>query len=209
MKRAGIKPGMRLLDAGCGVCGPSLYFASRLDVRIDAITISPVQVELARSRIDASGLSHRVRVSLGDFHRLRDLYASGSFDLVYFLESFCHSHQPRLLATSVFDVLERGGSLYLKDYFSAQHCDPADQACADRILQTSNRVFRCNIPDRREVREIMFESGFREVWSEPPAFEFDLSAWAEFDCLSQFNLAGGERKVDWVNCLEMKLQKPD
>ncbi len=49
IKSAGILPGMKVLDAGCGVCGPAIYFAENiLDIQIDACTISDVQFNMAK-----------------------------------------------------------------------------------------------------------------------------------------------------------------
>jgi cyclopropane fatty-acyl-phospholipid synthase-like methyltransferase len=68
---AGVAPGDRILDAGCGVGGPALAIARALpDVVIDGVTFSEVQAKMARERIAAANLADRVRVHLADFHRL-------------------------------------------------------------------------------------------------------------------------------------------
>ena len=43
LRRAGLRDGHRALDAGCGICGPARHFARRLNIEIEAVTISPVQ----------------------------------------------------------------------------------------------------------------------------------------------------------------------
>jgi cyclopropane fatty-acyl-phospholipid synthase-like methyltransferase len=43
----GLKKGQRVLDAGCGVCGPARYFAKKTGCNIDAVTISEVQLNAA------------------------------------------------------------------------------------------------------------------------------------------------------------------
>ena len=45
-----LKPGMNICDAGCGVCGPALYFAEQCDVTVSAVTISEVQLEEAKKK---------------------------------------------------------------------------------------------------------------------------------------------------------------
>src|SRR5439155_1269509 len=50
MTRAGLRDGQRVLDAGCGVCGPARYFASHRNLDIEAITVSPVQADMPRAR---------------------------------------------------------------------------------------------------------------------------------------------------------------
>src|SRR5688572_29391391 len=48
---SGMKDGQRVLDAGCGVCGPATYFASKLNIQLDAVTISPLQCSLAEQNV--------------------------------------------------------------------------------------------------------------------------------------------------------------
>jgi tocopherol O-methyltransferase len=49
VEKAGIKTGARVLDVGCGVGGSSIWLAKNLQASTVGITISPVQVELARN----------------------------------------------------------------------------------------------------------------------------------------------------------------
>ncbi|MES2692196.1 MAG: class I SAM-dependent methyltransferase, partial [Verrucomicrobiota bacterium] len=79
--RAGLQPGMRVLDAGCGVCGPALEIARAIEgVVVDGVTISPEQLRTAEERIRAAGMEARVRVRQADYHALP--FAEGEFDAV-------------------------------------------------------------------------------------------------------------------------------
>ena len=87
--RAGIRPMDRVLDAGCGVCGPALDIAAALpDVRIDGVTISPRQADIARDRVADAGQQDRVRVHVADYHAVP--FADDSFDFVYSYAVFQH-----------------------------------------------------------------------------------------------------------------------
>src|ERR1051325_792971 len=88
---AGIKDGMKLLDAGCGVCGPARYFASKFDIHIDAITATRLQHTIAEQKNKDAELDSKISVICGDFHILSNFYPANSYDLVYFFESFCHA----------------------------------------------------------------------------------------------------------------------
>jgi cyclopropane-fatty-acyl-phospholipid synthase len=74
-----LQPGERLLDIGCGWGGLVLHAAQHYGVQAVGITLSEPQAELARSRIDAAGLSGCCRVELRDY---RDLSAWETFDKV-------------------------------------------------------------------------------------------------------------------------------
>jgi cyclopropane-fatty-acyl-phospholipid synthase len=76
-----LKPGMRVLDVGCGWGGLSRWMTTRHDVEVTAITISREQVDLARQR--CQGLP--VMIELMDY---RDL--SGQFDCIVSVGMFEH-----------------------------------------------------------------------------------------------------------------------
>ena len=116
-RRAGIVDGERLLDLGCGVCGPAIDLATAYpSIRIQAMTVSPVQARMARQRVEEAGLTDRIEVCEGDYHHLPQ--ADGSIDRVLFLESSGYSHDPARLFAEVRRVLRPGGQLYIKDLFA-------------------------------------------------------------------------------------------
>ena len=98
IKSAQFKKGEHLLDAGCGICGPAVYFAENVsDIRIDACTISEVQAEKAKLLIKNSNQTESVFILNEDYHKIDKVYNLDSYDCVYFLESFGHSNQKTCL----------------------------------------------------------------------------------------------------------------
>lgn len=77
-----LKPGMRVLEIGCGWGGFAMH-AARLGIHVDGITISPSQAELARERIGAAGLADYAKVLLCDYRDTQGLY-----DAVVSIEMF-------------------------------------------------------------------------------------------------------------------------
>ena len=59
--QAELAPGMRVLDAGCGIAGPALWLARHREVSVAALNISGVQVAEARARVDAAGIGESRR----------------------------------------------------------------------------------------------------------------------------------------------------
>jgi len=115
-ERAGTKPGMKILDAGCGACGPAIDIAQHFpDTQIEAVTLSQVQANLGREFVAAAGLTDRIRVHAGDYHRLP--FDDATFDGVYFFESAGYSYDQPLLFSEMFRLLRPGGTLYIKDAF--------------------------------------------------------------------------------------------
>jgi cyclopropane-fatty-acyl-phospholipid synthase len=72
-----LQPGMKVLDIGCGWGGLALYLNRVADVDVLGITLSKAQLDLARERAAAAGVSDRVKFELLDY---RDV--AGTFDRI-------------------------------------------------------------------------------------------------------------------------------
>jgi cyclopropane-fatty-acyl-phospholipid synthase len=72
------RPGMRLLDVGCGWGSMAIHAAVHHQTRSVGITISRAQAELARQRAEEAGVADLVEIRLQDY---RDL-AGETFDVI-------------------------------------------------------------------------------------------------------------------------------
>jgi len=79
--KAGLAPGMRVLEIGCGWGGFAEYAASERGCEVTAITLSEEQASYAEKRIAERGLADKVEIRLADF---RDM--TGEFDAVVSIE---------------------------------------------------------------------------------------------------------------------------
>ena len=81
-KKLNLKPGMKVLDIGCGWGGAAKYFAETHNVRVIGITISKEQASLARET--CAGLDVDIRLS--DYRELNEkfdaIYSIGMFEAV-------------------------------------------------------------------------------------------------------------------------------
>jgi cyclopropane-fatty-acyl-phospholipid synthase len=96
-ERAGLQPGMHVLEIGTGWGGFALYAAGELGCRVTTLTISKEQHALATERVRAAGLSDLVDLQLRDY---RDI--EGQYDGVVSIE-----------------MLEAVGHEYFPAYFQA------------------------------------------------------------------------------------------
>ncbi|MBB3977110.1 cyclopropane-fatty-acyl-phospholipid synthase [Rhizobium azooxidifex] len=83
--KLGLKPGMKVLDIGCGWGDLALYLATLEDVDVLGVTLSKEQQALATQRAEKAGLADRVRFELKDY---RDV--EGSFDRIVSVGMFEH-----------------------------------------------------------------------------------------------------------------------
>ena len=126
IKSAKIADNQVNLDAGCGVGGPSIYFAQHVNSVFHGITVSTVQAEIAKAKVIENGLQDRVFIRHGDYHDIVGIYGKEYFDRVFFLESFGHSYKKLELLQAAWDVLKPGGILYIKDLFARETADPVE-----------------------------------------------------------------------------------
>ena len=75
-----LKPGMRVLDVGCGVGGPALEICQFTDANIVGVNNNDFQIGRARKRAAKAGLSDKVSFQKGDFMKLSEQFGEGSFD---------------------------------------------------------------------------------------------------------------------------------
>jgi len=119
---ANIKTGSRILDIGCGFGGSSLYLANRYDAQVTGITISPVQVQMAKEA--AAKVNLDVSFLLMD---AEEMQFAQPFDLLWSVESISHYHDPRKFFTSAAKLLKPGGCFALTDWFQKDNLSAADK----------------------------------------------------------------------------------
>ena len=123
----------RLLDLGCGVSASLCYLATRLAIRGTGVTLSPVQREIAETRIRREGLSDRIRCIEGDFNALPD--DVGTVDLAYAIESFVHGASPDRFFAECRRVIRPGGLLVVCDDFRRPSSDHQSSHAIQRFRE--------------------------------------------------------------------------
>jgi cyclopropane-fatty-acyl-phospholipid synthase len=84
-----LKPGMRVLDIGCGWGGMALTLAREYGARVTGVTLSREQLAVATERARAEGLSDRVEFRLQDYRAVRE-----TFDRIVSVGMFEHVGVP-------------------------------------------------------------------------------------------------------------------
>jgi len=117
---ANVQAGSAVLDIGCGFGASSLYLAKKYKARATGITISPVQVEMARKAAVAAQLD--ARFLLMDAEAL-DFPLQ--FDLLWSVESISHYHDHRSFFANAARFLKPGSTFALTDWFKRAGLSPA------------------------------------------------------------------------------------
>ena len=115
MEAAVIKSTDKVLDAGCGVGGSSIFMASVLGCKVTGITLSERQVELATVNAKKKEIQ-----SLVDFKTMNYCatdFPDDSFDVVWGCESICYADNKEQFIKEAYRLLKPGGRLVVADGF--------------------------------------------------------------------------------------------
>ncbi|MGR8012145.1 class I SAM-dependent methyltransferase [Streptomyces hypolithicus] len=111
-RKLGLRPGMRLLDIGCGWGSLSLYAAREFKVQVTSVTLSKEQRDFVAARIEREVLTDLVSVELRHY---RDI-EGGGFDAVCAIEMGEHvgdSEYPAF-AARLHDLLRPRGRVLVQ-----------------------------------------------------------------------------------------------
>lgn len=137
IERLDLKPGMRILEIGCGWGGFAIH-AATLGIQVHGITVSPAQLRLAAERVREHGFNHLVTLELRDY---RDLDAK--YDAIVSIEMF-----------------EAVGEKFWPSYFEAlrNHLVPGGKALIQSIVINENSFKRYRAVSDF-IREYVFPGG--------------------------------------------------
>ncbi|AXQ31353.1 methyltransferase domain-containing protein [Solimonas sp. K1W22B-7] len=155
--RMGLRPGQRLLDAGCGIGGSSLWLARHYGARVTGITLAPNQVGQAREASRKLGV--KAWFELADYHATP--FSDCSFDAYWAMESLCHSPDKPAALREAARLLVPGGRIGIAEYLRV----------ARPLQEKQERGLRdwlddWAIPDiamAEEWREWLEQAGFEDI----------------------------------------------
>ncbi|ODP39647.1 SAM-dependent methyltransferase [Sphingomonas turrisvirgatae] len=136
-----IRPGMRVLDIGCGWGGMALYIHEKTGADVLGITLSEEQLKIARERAEAAGVADRVKFDLIDYR-----HVTGPFD--------------RIVSVGMF---EHVGTAHYRTFF--RKCRELLAADGVMLLHTIGRLGKPGVTDAFTAKYI-FPGGYIPALSE-------------------------------------------
>ncbi len=172
-RKLDLRPGMRLLDVGCGWGSLLVHAAKHHGVRAVGVTLSAEQAQHVRARVSALDLDDRVEVRRQDYRELRD----EPFDAVASVEMGEHvgeENYPTYAAT-LLRMLRPGGRLLLQQ-MSRGAVAPGGGAFIERYI-APDMTMR---PLSRTVQHLE-RAGFevRDVHALREHYVHTVRAWAD------------------------------
>ncbi len=106
-----LEEGMKVLDAGCGWGGNAVWLAENYKVFVEGITLSPVQIEMAKRIAEKRKVDKLVDFRVGNF--LNTDFPDNEFDRIYQQEAVCHvpNDNTKDVFKEFWRILKPGGIL--------------------------------------------------------------------------------------------------
>ena len=159
MEAADIKSSDKVLDAGCGVGGSSIFLAEKIGCNVTGISLSERQVSKAKELAIEKKLE--AKVDFKEMNYCATNFPNESFDIVWGCESICYADDKEQFIKEAYRLLKPGGRLVLADGFVSDFNNndhPTIRNWLDgwqvNYLETSDRF-----------QKFMNESGFNNIFS--------------------------------------------
>lgn len=157
--RLELRPGMRVVDLGCGVGGPLREIARFSGATIVGVNNNAYQIERARKLTDEAGLGHLAEFLECDFMHMD--VPDNSLDAAYAIEATIHAPTKVDCYAEVFRVLRPGGCFAAYEYCMTKRFDPNDprQRQIKRDLEVGGALSDIPLPHRVDdaLRQVGFE----------------------------------------------------
>ncbi len=203
-----IQDGQKLLDAGCGIGGPGIVLAQKKKVDIEGLTLSPKQIQIGEGLKEQHQMKGTLNFNQGDYHKMEEIFPKEGFDLVYFLESLCHSDNPEQVIASVRSMLKVGGKVYIKCFFKGPN-KPSDPESLQHALDVSDQVFFLKLRDVGDILNLLVKYGFSLHFCRVPTYQINFDPGNSFVARNKIKLYRNQKKEHdgtgdmYLHCLEI------
>jgi len=210
-----LKPGMRVLDIGCGWGGLALYLHRHYDVDVLGVALAPDQIEFSNERAKELGVSDRVKFELKDY---RDV--EGQFDRITsvgLIEHLGTPHYPGFFA-HMHRLLKEDGVMFshccgrmggpgVTDKWTRKYIFPGGYIPALSELVSEAEKNRLIVTDVEAMR-YHYAHTLEEWYNRTMAHQEEITALYDerFFRMWQFYLAGAEAAFRYGGLVNWQLQ---
>ncbi len=157
-----LKPGMTVVDIGCGIGGPMRSVVREGGVKVVGINISEIQLKEARRLNAEAGLGHMVEYKACSFMDMGDI-EDETFDRAYAIESTCHAPDKERAFSEIFRVLKPGALFWGQEMCLTGKFDPNNNRHLVMAHDLRHGIALNDIATFGEVNHALEAAGFHVI----------------------------------------------
>ena len=158
IRKSGLKHGSSVLDIGCGIGGTSIFLAKEYGCKVTGISISPVQVEMARE--GAKNLANPPQFLVDDAN---DISVQGTFDVLWSVEMIAHLRDRDNLFRRAAALLKPGGKMCITDWWQDEDLTEKE---IKKYIEPIEKGMLVSLPTISEYMTHINNHGFRVLYFE-------------------------------------------
>ncbi len=148
-----------VLDAGCGVGGTSIYIAETTGAKVAGLTLSDVQLSIARRKASRSPAANQLNFSKQDY--TDTIFKENTFSKVFGIESICYAHRKIDFLNEAYRLMIPGGRIAVVDLFLTE-----EKLTAEEMKIYTDTIEGCAVPNLSTIeqfRKSLEQAGFKSV----------------------------------------------
>lgn len=193
VEKAEIQNGAKILDVGCGVGGSSIWMAEKLGATTVGITISPVQVEIARKLAKEKNVNSKFLLMNAE-----QMHFDETFDVIWLVAAATHFLDQEKFIKLATKSLDTVGKFIIFDWMLDEHVtDPS----VDRYVKpVAEKMLLSSLYPMSKYLKWFIQNGYRIIYSEDVT-NHTIKTWD--DALSVIKKPGNLKLAGHINKEEM------
>jgi tocopherol O-methyltransferase len=159
VEKARIQKGAKILDVGCGIGGSSIWMAENLKATTVGITISPIQLEIARKLAQDRGVNSTFLLMEAE-----EMYFEDNFDVIWVLAAATHFRDQQKFFKLATGFLKNRGKFVIFDWMLDEH---VKDTLGDRYIKpVSEKMLLSSLYSLNSYLAWFISNGYRIIFSE-------------------------------------------
>jgi len=154
-----INSGDTVLDAGCGVGGTSIYVAEATGAKVEGVTLSEVQLKIARKKTFGSAVAHLLNFSKQDFTKTN--FKENTFSKIYGIECICYANKKIDFLNEAYRIMKPGGKISVVDAFLIiENLNAEERNIYTKFIEGWRIP---NLSTKDEFKKFLKKAGFKNI----------------------------------------------
>jgi len=156
--RLGLKPGMKVLDIGCGIGGPMIEITRFSGAKVTGVNNNAYQIKRGQALVSKYGLDGCCDFMKADFMKIPQ--PDNTYDAIYAIEATCHAPSKVDIYSEIFRLLKPGGVFAAYEWCMTDKYDPGNPQHNQykKEIEIGDGIH--NLDTTKTVLEALQQSGF-------------------------------------------------